>query len=89
MRTLSQIEKLLAAAQKELASLDSERSEILEKIESLQKEKELLEQTISESLHPYSGARVSNQSTEHEKITLFRGLFRGREDVYPRRFETT
>jgi hypothetical protein len=71
MRTLSQIERLLAAAQKELASLDSKRAEILEKIESLQK-KELLGQTVSESLHPYSDAPVSNQSPDHEKIALFR-----------------
>jgi len=89
MRTLSQIDILLDATQKELARLDSKRAEILERIESLQKEKELLGQTVSESLHPYSDVRVSNQSTEHEKITLFRGLFRGREDVYPRRFESS
>lgn len=88
MRTLSQIERLLAAAQKELASLDSKRAEILEKIESLQKEKELLGQTVSESLHPYSDAPVSNQSPDHEKIALFRRLFKGREDVYPKRFES-
>jgi superfamily II DNA or RNA helicase/very-short-patch-repair endonuclease len=30
---------------------------------------------------------ISNQSPSSAKITLFRSLFRGREDVYPRRFE--
>jgi len=30
---------------------------------------------------------INHHSTAHEKITLFRSMFRGREDVYPRRFE--
>jgi hypothetical protein len=31
---------------------------------------------------------VTNSSTPAEKIGLFRSLFRGREDVYPRRFKS-
>lgn len=31
---------------------------------------------------------VSNRSSTEAKITLFRALFRGRDDVYPRRFES-
>ena len=31
---------------------------------------------------------VSQASPPHEEIALFRSLFRGREDVYPRRFES-
>lgn len=31
--------------------------------------------------------KVHNRSSPQEKIQLFRSLFRGREDVYPRRFE--
>jgi superfamily II DNA or RNA helicase/very-short-patch-repair endonuclease len=31
---------------------------------------------------------VTNQSSPEAKIALFRSLFRGREDVYPRRFES-
>ena len=31
---------------------------------------------------------VTNSSSPAEKIALFRSLFRGREDVYPRRFES-
>lgn len=33
-------------------------------------------------------AAVSKDSPPHEKVALFRSLFRGREDVYPRRFES-
>ncbi len=32
--------------------------------------------------------RVTQASSAPEKIHLFRSLFRGREDVYPRRFES-
>jgi superfamily II DNA or RNA helicase len=32
--------------------------------------------------------QVSNSSSPADKINLFRSLFRGREDVYPRRFES-
>jgi len=32
-------------------------------------------------------ASVTSQSSQEAKIDLFRSLFRGREDVYPRRFE--
>src|SRR5882762_1237244 len=31
---------------------------------------------------------ITNNSPPAEKIELFRSLFRGREDVYPRRFES-
>ena len=31
---------------------------------------------------------VSQTSPPHDKIALFRSLFRGRDDVYPRRFES-
>ncbi len=41
------------------------------------------------SMH-MSESRISanNQSPPPEKIALFRSFFRGREDVYPRRFES-
>ena len=43
------------------------------------------------TLHPGSAredsAKANNVSTPEEKITLFRGLFRGREDIYAVRWE--
>ena len=35
-----------------------------------------------------SPGQVHQLSSSDEKIALFRALFRGREDVYPRRFES-
>ncbi len=37
---------------------------------------------------PGSGAGLTQKSSAAAKIVLFRSLFRGREDVYPRRFES-
>ena len=35
-----------------------------------------------------SNNRIHRRSAPEDKIALFRSLFRGREDVYPRRFES-
>ncbi len=35
-----------------------------------------------------SNPRIHHHSSPEDKITLFRSLFRGRDDVYPRRFES-
>ena len=37
---------------------------------------------------PVASSGVNHHSSVSEKISLFRSLFRGREDVYPRRFES-
>jgi len=42
---------------------------------------------MSDATEPESVA-VHHRSPTHAKIALFRDLFRGREDVYPRRFES-
>jgi superfamily II DNA or RNA helicase len=55
-------------------------------IKQLQEEKNLLDKASTSSSQGES--LVSNQSSEAEKISLFRSLFKGREDVYPRRFES-
>jgi superfamily II DNA or RNA helicase/very-short-patch-repair endonuclease len=45
--------------------------------------------TLHEKACSNSGANtVTNQSSPEAKIALFRSLFRGRDDVYPRRFES-
>jgi superfamily II DNA or RNA helicase/very-short-patch-repair endonuclease len=45
--------------------------------------------TTEVEIHPSirSVCALTNHSPPEEKIALFRSLFRGREDVYPRRFE--
>ena len=87
MRDTTEIDRLIAAAKEELVSLDAARERILGQIKGWQRERELNEQAASNSRQT-SKMGVGNRSRDEEKITLFRALFRGREDVYARRFES-
>jgi len=86
MKKIAEIERKIISAQKELAELDARRLTLLERIKQLREERDLITKASAPSSHRKT--RVTNQSSEAEKIYLFRSLFRGREDVYPRRFES-
>jgi superfamily II DNA or RNA helicase len=88
MKSAIEIEGMIAAAEKELAQLDARRSIILERIKKLRVEKDLVDKIHSQSLDHNDKAPVTTQSSESEKISLFGMLFKGREDVYPRRFSS-
>lgn len=87
MKNLDEINQLLAVLEGELARLDARRAELLNKITELQQAKDALFQKEEKSLQTVGLPAVSSQSSEGVKISLFRSLFRGREDVYARRFE--
>jgi hypothetical protein len=88
-KRLREIDRLLRVAEDELSNVDKQRQFLLDQIASLKREREnLLRPTIAEPRPHYSAGLVSNQSSEAAKISLFRSLFRGREDVYARRFES-
>ena len=81
------IDAQIQSAEKELAALDEKRKELQARIRQLKVQK----QSIAEIQLPFdllSQPNVTNDSNEGQKIALFRSLFRGREDVYPRRFES-
>jgi len=86
IKNITEIERKIISAQKELAELDARRSALLEMIKQLQKERDLVGKASTSSSQGQS--LVSNQSSEAEKISVFRSLFKGREHVYPRRFES-
>jgi hypothetical protein len=65
-----------------LLSLDRERSEISKKLDVL--ERICAEETAKRAL--LSSSRTTAASPAAEKIALFRSLFRGRDDVFPRRW---
>ncbi|MCL4301035.1 MAG: DEAD/DEAH box helicase [Anaerolineae bacterium] len=88
MRNLDEISRLLAEAEEELARLNTRRTELLRQITGLQQEKSLLLPVQETPLSFDDLSSVTNQSPQEAKITLFRSLFRGREDVYPKRFES-
>ena len=82
------IDQSIAAAEEELARLDTKRAQIIAKLQNLRSEKTLLAQSGKQLSLDFRLSTVTNQSSEDDKITLFQSLFNGREDVYPRRFES-
>ena len=87
LKNQKQIDAQIQSAEQELAVLDEKRKALQARIEQLKGQKQL----IADEQLPFdrlSESNVTNNSTQEQKITLFRSLFRGREDVYPRRFES-
>ena len=88
MRTLSEINQLLAALEGELQRLDAHRVELLTQVAGLKQERAaVLEAQAAQGPITLPGA-VTNRSSQEGKVAFFRGLFRGREDVHARRFES-
>jgi superfamily II DNA or RNA helicase len=88
VRNLDEIDRLLEETERELAKLNTRRAELLGQITALQQEKAALLQMPEAPLQLASLPSVTNQSSQEAKIALFCSLFRGREDVYPKRFES-
>ncbi|MBN1223094.1 MAG: restriction endonuclease subunit R, partial [Candidatus Aminicenantes bacterium] len=83
-----EIARLVADAENRLKQLDERRVKILTELEDLRKrQKTLLKIREPESL--FSQASVTKDSTADEKIALFRSLFRGREDTFALRWESS
>jgi len=77
------IARQIAAFKDRLATLDRERSEIVSGLAML----EHAAATEPDKSSSPVVARVTATSSTGEKIALFRSLFRGREDVFPKRWE--
>jgi hypothetical protein len=73
----------IAAVRRRLARLESEKAELEANLVRLLAEHEVVEERPA----PIDVAPVTNASSPAEKIALFRALFRGREDVFPTRWE--
>ena len=82
MKDLETINAQIMAVEKEIADLDTKRATLKEKIKLLQ---QLKHSIAGFKVQPTQriDAKVTNESSEKEKIILFRSLFRGREDVLP------
>lgn len=87
MEKTGSIENQIKAAEKELANLNERKIELQYKIKHLKS----LQNSIAEeqpSFNQGPKTNINSVSPEQRKITLFRSLFRGREDVFPKRFES-
>lgn len=86
---IKEIDSLIEAVEKKLVRLDDQRAIILNQLDELKQQRHLLiKQNTSDSTSQTDQLSVTNHSSESEKIALFRSLFRGREDVFARRFES-
>ena len=81
------IDRLIFQAESRLKNLESERVEILSKLEELRHKRQAANK-IKEPSSSYLIASVTKDSSSAEKIALFRSLFKGREDVYAIRWES-
>ena len=90
MPSVFEIDRQIEAAERDLAVLDERRTILLEHLKALRAEKTRMrvEEAPAGFSTPEGRAGVTHRSSEEDKIRLFRALFRGREDVYPRRFES-
>ena len=89
MPNKEEIEHLISDAENELAQLDAERTEVISRLHSLRQDLRKLSNPNQQLALQFESASVTSQSSKQEKIALFKLLFKGREDVYPLRFEST
>lgn len=87
MSTAADIDAQIKDLRRRLAGLDQERAETAEKLRVLCHQREACNAKAEAIEHPAPKARVTSTSPAAEKIALFKSLFRGREDVFPRRWE--
>lgn len=83
-----EIARLIANAESQLEKLDAEREKITAELEEL-RHKQNLELQVRESTSLFLHASITKDSYSAEKIALYRSLFRGREDIYARRWESS
>ena len=82
------IEQEIAKIEAELSNLANRRSQLLADLTQL-RQRLLHHNTPAQLSLSLQETSLTNQSPQEEKIQLFRSLFKGREDVFPRRFVNT
>ena len=88
MNESSNIERKITEIESVLANLDHNRDQLLNELTRLRQQLLQKDSPTQLPLH-IQGIAINNQSSQEEKIRLFRSLFKGREDVFPRRFENS
>ncbi len=87
MNNTRSIESQIKAAEKELASLNKRKIQLEYEIKHLRNIQHSIAEKTSSFNHKTKPG-ITSGSPEDQKISLFRSLFRGREDVFPKRFES-
>ena len=90
MENTEDLKKQLNKALNECACLKAENDRLRQMLGSFpEEEPSTSNSTLAESNLPFTTTvfKITNDSPSKDKIALFRSLFRGREDVYPVRWE--
>ena len=87
MEDFDPIDEQIRTAKRKLAELEQTRAALENEIHRLE---ELRRKKVDHPLSaiPQHKSQITNASPERDKITLFRSLFKGREDLFARRFES-
>ena len=86
MKKLTEIDQQIITAEREFRELEEKKSRLLKKIKSLKSLREKRSQGVNSLV--YGKNTLTSRSNQDHKIALFRSLFKGREDVFPKRFES-
>lgn len=84
----SELNHRISEIEAELSSLDFRRSQLIIELTELH-QKSLQYGSPSQFSLGLQSVMVHNQSSQESKIRLFHSLFRGRDDLFPRRFENS
>ena len=83
---MNNLEQRIAVLEQKIQDIDAEREALFQELSQIknqyhQHQKSLIQLPI--------GATVTQQSSIKDKVNLFRDLFKGRDDVYPKRWENS
>lgn len=87
MKNTRSIDSQIKTAEKELANLNRRKIQLENEIKHLRNIQHSIAEKTSSFNHKTKPS-ITSESPEDKKINLFRSLFRGREDVFPKRFES-
>lgn len=82
------VESRIVEIEQRLGMLDAERAELTREISKL-RDQVAQEKELACSTPSFPAAPITNSPPAEEKIVLIRRLFRGRDDVYARRWESS
>jgi hypothetical protein len=85
LNSILDIDRAIIQIDNQISEIDRQRSVLMTERKQLYENRQQLT-AMNDVSTPV--ANVSHCSSQNEKIALFRSLFRGREDVFPRRFES-
>jgi hypothetical protein len=80
---MSKLEQRIKELEQRIHSLDAEREALFQELTLLKHQSHEKQQSLIQLM---TSATLNRQSSSKDKIKLFRDLFKGRDDVYPKRY---